>query len=157
MLKTIFSAGPTDGGREPGGAWFRAEDIKEIGVTSENKNAPIENVFDATTQGWRADVAGSQLIRITFNEPKSIRRIQVEFVEEERERTQEFKIHWSGGLDRTMSEVIRQQWTFSSAGSTRELEDYAVTLEGVLLLDLIIQPDIGHSGALASLKSLRIG
>jgi hypothetical protein len=39
---------------------------------------------------------------------------------------------------------VTQQWNFSPAGSTTEVEDYAVSLQGVSALELAIQPDITH-------------
>jgi hypothetical protein len=54
-------------------------------------------------------------------------------------------------------EVIRQQWTFSPQGSTEEVEDYRVTLDDVVVLELAIVPDINNGGAHASLVQIRIG
>ena len=53
--------------------------------------------------------------------------------------------------------MIRQQWTFSPQGSTEEVEDYRVTLDDVVVLELAIIPDINNGGAHASLVRLRIG
>ena len=53
--------------------------------------------------------------------------------------------------------MIRQQWTFSPQGSTEEVEDYRVTLDDVLVLELAIIPDIGKGGVHASLVRLRVG
>jgi hypothetical protein len=53
--------------------------------------------------------------------------------------------------------VTRQQWTFSPQGSTEEVEDYRVTLDDVVVLELAITPDIGNRGAHASLVRLRMG
>ena len=126
-------------------------------MTSEADDAPIENVFypDRET-GWRAGVPGPQIIQITFNGPKNIRRIQLVFRERQLARTQEFTLRCSvaGGKPR---EMIRQQWTFSPQGSTEEVEDYRVTLDDVVVLELAIIPDISNSGVHASLSRLRIG
>jgi hypothetical protein len=53
--------------------------------------------------------------------------------------------------------VVRQQWTFSPQGSTQEVEDYRVTLDDVVVLELAIIPDVSNGGAHASLHRLRIG
>ena len=53
------------------------------------------------------------------------------FEEEKRERTQEFVLRWSGDGGRSYREILRQQYTFSPSGSTREVEDYIVNLQGV--------------------------
>ena len=39
-------------------------------------------------------------------------------------------------------EILRQQYTFSPPGATREVEDYVVNLHGVTVLELRIVPDI---------------
>jgi hypothetical protein len=53
--------------------------------------------------------------------------------------------------------VIRQQWTFSPQGSTEKVEDYPVTLDNAVVLELAIVPDIGNGGVHASLVRLRVG
>ena len=52
--------------------------------------------------------------------------------------------------------MTRQQWTFDPQGSTEEVEDYRVTLEDVVVLELAIVPDISRGAAHASLDRLRI-
>jgi hypothetical protein len=51
---------------------------------------------------------------------------------------------------------VRQQWNFSSPGGIREIEDYAVDLLDVGVLELIIVPDKNGSEALASLVKMRL-
>ena len=126
-------------------------------MTSEADDAPVENVlYPDRETGWRAGQAGPQIIQITFSGPTCIRRIQLVFRESRLARTQEFMLRCSvaGGEWR---EVIRQQWTFSPQGSIEEVEDYRVTLDDVVVLELAINPDIGNRGAHASLFRLRIG
>jgi hypothetical protein len=140
-----------------GNEWFGVEAIAGIGVTSEAYDAPVENVLYTDREtGWRAGEPGPQIIRITFSGPTNIRRIQLVFRERQFARTQEFTLHCSlaGGQKR---EVIRQQWTFSPQGSTEEVEDYRVTLDDVVVLELAIIPDIGNGGVHASLVRLRVG
>jgi hypothetical protein len=59
-----------------------------------------------------------------------------------------------------LQEVVRQQWNFSPGGTTEELEDYRVELDGVNALDLRIDPDRSHdpkqSRHIASLQRLRL-
>jgi hypothetical protein len=137
--------------------WFGIDAIAAVGVTSETEEAPVESVFDPDSEtGWRAGDSGLQVIRITFGEPKTVRRIQLEFRESQFERTQEFTIHsTAAGGERT--EVIRQQWTFSPQGSTQEVEDYRLNLTDVSMVELTINPDLEHREARASLVHLRIG
>jgi hypothetical protein len=51
---------------------------------------------------------------------------------------------------------VRQQWNFSSPDATREVEDYAVELSNVTLLELTIDPDKQSASARASLLRLRL-
>ena len=131
--------------------------MAEISVTSEAADAPVENVVDPDCESsWRAAEPGPQIIRITFSGPTRIRRIQIAFRESQIARTQQFTLRCTiaGGES---GEIIRQQWTFSPQGSTEEIEDYGVTLDDVVVLELTIVPDIGNGDAHASLIRLRIG
>jgi hypothetical protein len=137
--------------------WLGVEAIAGIGVTSEADDAPIENAFYPDRQtGWRAGEPGPQIIQVTLSGPTNIRHIQLVFRESQFARTQEFTLRCTvaGGERR---EVIRQQWTFSPQGSTEEVEDYCVTLDDVVVLELAITPDINKGGAHASPLRLRIG
>jgi hypothetical protein len=137
--------------------WFGVEAIAGIGVTSETDDAPVENVLGPDREtGWRAGEPGPQIIRITFSGPTKIRRIQLVFRESQFTRTQQFTLRCTV-IDRGQREVIRQQWTFSPQASTEELEDYRVTVDEVVVLELAIIPDISDGGAHASLHRLRIG
>ncbi len=137
--------------------WLGVEAIAGIGVTSEADDAPVENaLYPDRDTGWRAGEPGPQIIRITFGGPTNIRHIQLAFRESQFARTQEFTLRCTvaGGEWR---EVARQQWTFSPQGSTEEVEDYRVTLDDVVVLELAIIPDISSGGVHASLVRLRIG
>ncbi|HZQ50767.1 MAG TPA: hypothetical protein VFB14_01145 [Bryobacteraceae bacterium] len=156
MRKTILGH-EHDAATFSGNEWLGVEAIAGIDVTSEADGAPVENVlYPDRDTGWRAGEPGPQIIRITFGGPTSIRRIQLVFRESQCARTQEFTLRCTvaGGERR---ELIRQQWTFSPQGSTGEVEDYRVTLDDVVVLELAIIPDIGGGGAHASLLRLRIG
>jgi hypothetical protein len=89
-----------------------------------------------------------------FDEPQALRKVQLEFEEESRERTPEFVLRWSGDGGRSYREILRQQYTFSPPGATREIEDYFVNLQGVTVLELSIVPDISRGDARASLARL---
>jgi len=56
----------------------------------------------------------------------------------------------------TSREIVRQQYNFSPATNTRELEDYTVNLDDVLILEINITPDISGGNARASLARLRL-
>jgi hypothetical protein len=139
--------------------WRELERIARVEITSEDEAFPIEHALVQTpTTGWRAAETGPQLIRLHFDEPLTIRRIQLRFVESAAERSQEFAIFAGSGTE--LREVVRQQFSFSPGGSTEEIEDYTVALDGVTVLELKIDPDRSHDPKLsqnyASLQSLRL-
>jgi hypothetical protein len=98
------------------------------------------------------------LIRLHFDEPLTIKRLRLHFVDRAAERSQEFAVYAGAGSE--LKEVVRQQWTFSPYGSTEEIEDYALNLSGITTLELRIDPDRSHdpklSQAYASLQSLKL-
>jgi hypothetical protein len=106
--------------------------------------------------GWRAAEAGEQVIRLQFDEPLRLKRVHLVFQEGGQERTQEFVLRWSPDGGQSYREIVRQQYTFSPPGATREVEDYDVDLEGVTALELQIVPDISRGSARASLAQWRL-
>jgi hypothetical protein len=139
------------------GGWLDLAQIATVEVTSEDPRFPIESVFTEGGPGWRAAETGEQRLRLIFDEPVSVRHIQLRFHEPDIERTQEFTLRWSGAQGGTSREIVRQQWNFSPAGPATELEDYTVSLEAVSALELAIRPDIGSNSAIASLAAWRMG
>jgi uncharacterized protein (DUF736 family) len=138
-------------------SWVDLEQIATVEVTSEDPNFPVESVFSASNgPGWRAREKGEQQIRIIFDQPMSVKRIHLTFIEADVERTQEFTIRWASAQGGTTKEVVRQQWNFSPRGSSREVEDYEVCLDRVSALELAIMPDLGRGDALATLAQWRI-
>jgi uncharacterized protein (DUF736 family) len=138
------------------GEWLDLEEIATVEVTSEDPNFPIESALGARQgPGWRAAEPGEQIIRIVLDNPRTLRRIRLEFSETEVERTQEFTLRWSqaGGPFR---EIVRQQWNFSPQGSSSEVEDYQVQLENALVLELNLKPDLMPDTAYASLAAWRV-
>jgi hypothetical protein len=125
-------------------------------ISSEDPMHPIEDALlgeDGT--GWRAGQPGVQTVRLLFERPQDVRRIQVSFVEAARSRTQEFVIRWSRGGG-APEEIVRQQWNFSPDGAVSETEDYEVGLTGAMMLELTVNPDIRDKGVYASLQRLRL-
>jgi hypothetical protein len=158
MRKRI--AGPQRAG--PGGesdeGWLDLEHIATVEVTSEDPGFPIECAFGSTGgSGWRASHGGEQQIRIIFDEPVSLHRIHLRFHEAEFERLQQFTLRWSSAAGGPAKEIVRQQWNFSPAGSTTEIENYAVDLDAVAVLELAIRPDLSGRAAIATLASWRLG
>lgn len=147
------SSPPVDANRD----WLNLEQIATVEVSSEDPGFPVESVFGpGNGSGWRAAQPGEQHIHIIFDEPVTLRRIQLQFREPERERMQQFTLRWAPAKGGQVLEIVRQQWNFSPAGSTTEHEDYVVALDGVAVLELAIQPDVGRQEAVATLHSWRV-
>ena len=139
------------------GEWLDLEDVALVEVTSENPNFPIESALvEGEGPGWRAAEKGNQIIRIVFDTPRTLRRIKLEFSETEIERTQEFILRWSAEAGGRFREIVRQQWTVSPQGSTREIEDYQVELENLRILELTLRPELTPNHAFATLTRCRL-
>ena len=136
--------------------WLDLCQIATVEVTSEDPRFPVETVFTSSKPGWRASEAGEQQLRLIFDEPISVRRIQLRFEEPETERTQEFFLRWLGADGGPGGEIVRQQWNFSPQGSITEVEDYLVDLRNLSSLELVIRPDISRHRAIASLATFFI-
>jgi hypothetical protein len=139
--------------------WRDLERIARVEITSEDPSFPIEHALGkAPSSGWRAATTGPQVIRLHFDEPQTIHRIALKFVETSAERAQEFAVYAGSGTD--LREIVRQQWNFSPHGTTEELENYTVDLSGVSTLEVRIDPDRSHdprqSQNYASLQSLKL-
>lgn len=138
------------------GEWLDLDALAEVEITSEDPERPIEDaLLPGAATGWRAAGPGEQTVRLLFAEPPALRRILLEFVEPDHERTQEFALRWSPDGE-TFHEIVRQQWNFSPQGSTGEVEDVSVDLIGVRVLELTITPDLGGGDVRASLAGLRL-
>ena len=156
MRKRQISPTPP-GVASSGQAWLDVDSTAFVEVTSEENDYPIESVvLGVEHRGWRASNSGTQTIRLIFDEPQKLRRIWLVFEESENTRTQEFVLRWSPDNGNSFQEIVRQQWNFSSPNSVREIENYAVELSAVTVLELIIVPDISGGAAHASLASLRL-
>jgi hypothetical protein len=149
---------PTPPSVSPSGqAWLDVERMASVEVTSEENGYPIEfALLGAENRGWRAASSGTQTIRLIFDDPQNFKRICLVFEDSENTRTQEFVLRWSPDSGHSFREIVRQQWNFSPSESVREVEDYAVELSAVTVLELIIAPDKSGGAARASLESLRL-
>ena len=157
MRKVVVSERPA--GTPESDSWLPLDKIAAVEISSEDPNFPIEHALsESGTGGWRASAPGPQRIRLIFDQPQSIRRIQLQFVEKGAERSQEFWLLALVGDE--LRDVVRQQWNFSPQGTTEELEDYRVELSGVNALELRIDPDRAHdplqSRHAASLEKLKL-
>jgi hypothetical protein len=157
MRKRIVASGHPAAKPASGSNWMDLGEIATVEVTSEDPGFPIESVFSANTgPGWRASQKGEQQIRLIFDQALAVHRIQLHFLESTRDRLQEFTVRWSAADGGQPKEIVRQQWNFSPAGSTSEIEDYEVDLDGVSALELVIKPDLTHNDALATLAAWRV-
>jgi hypothetical protein len=155
MRKTIVGDRPETIDKRDG--WMNLEDLVTVEVTSETPEFPIEGAVTSNGQaGWRAAGPGVQIIRLLFDNPVSLQHIQLRFEEPDRERTQEFTLRWSSAREGGTRDIVRQQWNFNPAGSTVEVEEYAVNLKEVSVVELEIEPDVGHGIAPATLTSWRL-
>jgi hypothetical protein len=138
-------------------SWLDLEAMAQVELTSEDPARPIEGALLPNGQaGWRAAQPGSQSIRLLFHQPQRLRRILLRFDEPAGERTQEFVLRWSPDGGRSSQDLMRQQYAFSPAGSTSEVEDLNVDLPSVTALELTIIPDQGRGQAYASLTEWRL-
>jgi hypothetical protein len=137
--------------------WLNLDNLASVEVTSEDADYPIESaLLGGEKRGWRAAQPGSQTIRLIFDNPQRLRRIWLAFEDTEGSRTQEFVLRWSPDAGKLFREIVRQQWNFSPPGGVREIEDYAVDLFNVTVLELIIVPDKSGGEARASLVKMRL-
>jgi hypothetical protein len=136
--------------------WLDLARVARVEVTSEDPDHPIEGALVTTgdQRGWRAGHAGPQTVRLLFDRPLRLQRIQLLFVEPATARTQEFVLRWSA--EGALRDIVRQQWNFSPEGSMREAEDYRVDLEGATALELEIVPDVSGGATPASLARWRV-
>jgi hypothetical protein len=143
---------------EPG-AWLDLEKVAVVEISSEDLAFPIEHALsNVESEGWRAATPGPQRIRLLFDQPQTLRRVQLHFIDKVSERSQEFwLVAFAGG---ELREIVRQQWNFSPNGTTEEIEDYKVEMNDVTALELRIDPDRAHdpkqSQHVASLRRLRL-
>jgi hypothetical protein len=156
VRKSIIPAGEPDR-TLPVDQWLDLDRASRVEVTSEDPGFPVESaLIPGRGTGWRAAGAGTQTIRLLFDEPRRIRRVRLHFAVSDAARTQEFVLRWWGVAGEPAREVVRQQWTFSPTSSTHETEDYRLDLSGVTVLELSITPDISGGDARASLVEMRV-
>ena len=136
--------------------WLDLERFASVEVTSEDPNFPIESALAGReSPGWRAAERGKQVIRLVLDNPRELHRIRLEFSDTENARTQEFTLRWSGAGG-PMTEIVRQQWSFSPQGSTSEVEDYSAQLENLTILELTLKPDLTPDYAVATFSRCRV-
>ena len=142
-------------------SWLDLATVARAELTSEDADFPVEQVFAdqaklaGVGKGWKAAELGPQTLRLCFNEPQTIKRVQLSFRERECERMQEFSLE-AKLLNGSTRQIVRQQWNFSPNGSTDEHESYFVDLANVVTLTLWIDPDRGQNRYPATLQTFRV-
>jgi hypothetical protein len=155
MRKRIIGDESAAAGQSETG-WLDLATLASAEISSEDPAHPLEAAISGEGQGWRAAAPGEQTIRLHFDQPQALKRVQLTFEEQGRERTQEFTLRWSAD-GAHFQEVLRQQYTFSPGGSTQQLETYNVDLHKVSALELRLKPNISGGPDLATLKQIRVG
>ena len=128
------------------GAWIDVLRLARVEVSSEDELFPVTRALAHTpTLGWRAAKPGPQRLRLLFDAPQTIARVWIHILDRASERTQELVLY-GGAAGEDLREVARLRFTFGPAASTEEIEDLAVALAGVTVVELRIDPDVGHAG-----------
>ena len=136
--------------------WLELDQAALVEVTSEAAGFPVEEALLREGRGWRADMPGTQTIRLLFDRPQTIRLIRLVFKEEDFARTQEFVLRWLPYGAGSWKDVVRQQWNFSPPNTVEECEEYKVQLSSAAALELSIKPDISLGESRASLHRLQV-
>jgi hypothetical protein len=134
--------------------------LATVGVTSETADHPIDNAFDNHRgpggSRWVAGKPGPQRLLLTFDAPQTLRRLCLEVEERDVSRTQEIQVAISRDGGHTYQTLLRQEYTFSPPGTTFEREEWAISVENVTHLQLVITPDKGDSSCYATLTTLAL-
>jgi hypothetical protein len=137
--------------------WLELQEEALVEVTSEADGYPVEGaLLPGQGRGWRAGTAGTQIIRLLFDEPQKIHTIRLLFKEDQTARTQEFLLRWLPHGSASWRDVVRQQWNFSPPHTAEEREEYEVDLAAAVALELSINPDVSQQGVRASLESMQL-
>ena len=136
--------------------WLELDEASMVEVTSEAEGYPVEGALLSDGRGWRADMPGTQTIRLLFDRPQTIHLIRVVFKEEDFARTQEFVLRWLPYGAGSWKDVVRQQWNFSPPNTVEECEEYKVHLSSAAALELSIKPDISLGERRATLHRLQV-
>ena len=157
MRKSVISSPDIDSDSSATGTWLDLATIATTELTSEDPQHPFEQALSIETAGgWKASAPGPQRIRLRFDNPQAVRRVRLQFREEQVDRSQEIALFALSNTS-ARTELRRQQWTFSQGGSTVEVEDYTFDLKDVAALELEIDPGRHDKQVFASLESMQVG
>jgi hypothetical protein len=135
-------------------------DVAGVLVSSEDPLHPIDHVFDDRNgpggTRWIAGELGEQTIIVAFDCPQRLQKVNLEIEEAEMSRTQELSLAVSDDGGHTYREVLRQEYNFSPPDATFERQWWAVPVENITHLRLIIKPDKGSKPSRATVTSLQL-
>jgi hypothetical protein len=131
--------------------------LAEVQATSEEAGHPIIFAFDDSdgsgATSWKAGTPGEQTITVSFRQPCRLAKVTMQVEEREVARTQEVQLAVSTDAGMTYRELLRQEFTFSPDGATREDETWTVQQDPVTHVRLVIKPDKGRSDVYATLTT----
>ncbi|MFZ2404599.1 MAG: hypothetical protein WAW41_05640, partial [Methylobacter sp.] len=136
MRKTIINP-PIENIPSPDLNFLDLEHLAQVEFTSECLEHPVESALlltadsgqaflpdalrvnanpfqtDLPGTGWQAASVGEQIIRVVFDQPRTIEHIFLVFDETQQSRTQEFVLLWLMDKEVSYREILRQQYHFS--------------------------------------------
>jgi hypothetical protein len=158
LRKHLLTDSPAEPVAEPGEKDIAA--LATVWVTSEAADYPIDNAFDSHRgrggSRWVAGTPGPQRLLLAFDTPQLLRLLRLEIEEQDVSRTQEIQVAISRDEGHTYQTLLRQEYTFSPPGTTFEREEWAIPVEGVTHLQLVITPDKGGAPCHATLTTFAL-
>lgn len=156
LRKKRLATGPSAQVKLPGHALDLVSEAQVL-ISSEAPKHPIDNVVDGTcgpgSSQWVAETAGPQTLVFKFDRPHHIKGVTLEIEETEVARTQEISLEVAFTDDGTrFTEILRQEYNFSPAGTTFERETWPVDLPGATAIRLHIKPHKGGGPGKAKLN-----
>jgi hypothetical protein len=129
--------------------WLDLDRVAEVTIVAAGRRA------HRTPPGWCRESPGEQAIEIRFHEPIWVSHLRVICSEAEHARTQEMTVWASMHRGERHREVLRRRFTFSHS-ATEEVEQHALDLEGVSVIELRIVPSIDGRPAVARVRKLQL-
>jgi hypothetical protein len=156
LRKSILSSSEPGLKVSPAGSWLDLAEVARVELSSEDPEHPFEEALRVETPlGWKASAPGPEVLRLSFDDATSIRRIRLQFWEKCVERSQEIAL-FATFADKPRKELVRQQYVFSPKGATIEIEDYFFDLKDVTSIELQIDPGRHDRQVYATLDAIQI-
>lgn len=160
LRKTILREHGSEKATASEATMLSVPDVASVLVSTEDPRHPIDHVFDDHNgpggTRWIAGEVGEQTIIVAFDRPQRLQKVNLEIEEPEISRTQELSLAVSEDGGHRYKEVLRHEYNFSPPDSTFEREWWAVPVENMTHLRLIITPDKGNRPSRATVTSLKL-